>query len=210
MINPESSGMAKMTLSLEQLALLKSEALSHAPYASRVSLALVLRLAGYSDDVVPVLRQIDALEGLKQKTTVREERQFKHPPLFPFWHAHYFASRHALRNIGERWNIARGQGNRDLQAAISAVAKQHGHDPDTWPRALAHRVFIEGMTERANANRLTGDWIIYAKHNGQNYYLDLAQHEEAEGHSNSDQLMRKLRAGSAAEFPFLFSPLSET
>ncbi|QQO19484.1 hypothetical protein JJB98_06005 [Bradyrhizobium diazoefficiens] len=198
------SGMAKTSLTLEQLAQLKSEVLGHAPYAARVSLALIVRLACNSNDFLPVLRQIDALEDLKARTTVKEEQQFKYPPLFPLWHAHYFASRHTLRNIGERWNISRGEGNSALKASISAVAERHGHDPDKWPGVLLHRIFIEGMTERANANRLTGDWIIFAKHDGENYYLDLAQHEEAEGPIKSDQLMQKLRAGSAAEFPFVF------
>lgn len=193
----------KVSLTLEQLVQLKSEVLLQAPYASRVSLGLLFRLIT-TGDTLPVLREIDALEGLKPRTTVKDSQPFKYPPLFPFWHAHYFTSRHVLRNIGERWNIARGQGNGDLGAALAAVAGSHGHDPDVWPGAVAHQVFIGGLTERANANRLTGDWIIFAKHDGQNYYLDLAQHEEAEGPVKSAALMDKLRAGSAAEFPFLF------
>ncbi|WP_342714091.1 hypothetical protein [Bradyrhizobium sp. B039] len=193
----------KMSFTHEQLIQLKSEVLLDAPYASRVSFGLFLRLV-MTGDTIPVLRQIDALEGRKPRSTVKEPSPFKHPPLAPFWHAHYFTSRHTLRNIGERWNIARGPGNDDLGAALNAVAEQHGHDPDVWPGALAHRVFIEGMNERTNANRLTGDWIIFAKHDGQNYYLDLARHEEAQGPIRSAALMQKLRASSAAEFPFLF------
>lgn len=196
---------AKVSLTLEQLAQLKSEVLLQAPYASRVSFGLVVRLVT-TGDMMPVLREIDALEGLKPATTVKggEGEQFRHPPLFPFWHKHYFTSRHVLRNIGERWNLARGQGNPDFRAALSAIAEQFGHDPDAWQSALPYRVLIDGLTERANANRLTGDWIIFAKHGGQNYYLDLARHEEADGPVNSAALIRKLRNGSQAEFPFLF------
>jgi hypothetical protein len=197
-------GTAAVSLTLEQIAELKLEILLHAPYTSRTSLGLALRLVEHPNDIAAVLREIDALEGVKPETTVKCAEQFKHPPLFPFWHKHYFASRHALRNVGERWNIARGHGNRELGSALSAVAKQYGHDPDIWPGAIARRVFVDGLTERASANRLTGDWIIFAKHDGQNYYLDLAQHEEADGPINSAKLMQKLLAGSAAEFPFLF------
>ncbi len=193
----------KLSVTLKQLTHLKSEVLLGAPYASRVSFGLLFRLV-MTDDTVPVLRQIDALEGRRPLSTSKQPAPFKHPPLAPFWHAHYFSSRHTLRNIGERWNIARGPGNNDLSSALNGIAEQHGHDPDKWPGALAYRVFIQGMTERANANRLTGDWIIFAKDRGQNYYLDLAQHEEAEGPINSAALMQKLRASSAAEFPFLF------
>ncbi|QOG21734.1 hypothetical protein [Bradyrhizobium sp. SEMIA] len=195
----------KMGLTLEQLAQLKSEVLLQAPYASRVSFGLVIRLV-ITGDMIPVLREIDALEGLKPATTVKSKRgeQFKHPPLFPLWHKHYFASRHVLANIGERWNLARGEGNRDLIAALSTIIEQHGHDPAAWPGALAHRIFVDGLTERASANRLTGDWLVFAKHCGQNYYLDLAQHEEADGPTHSAVLIEKLRSGSQADFPFLF------
>jgi hypothetical protein len=50
---------------------------------------------------------------------------------------------------------------------------------------------------------MTGDWIIFAKHEGQNFYLGLATHEEAMPQV-ADQLYDKLRGGSAWEFPFLF------
>ncbi|MHC2255938.1 hypothetical protein ACVILK_005630 [Bradyrhizobium embrapense] len=193
----------KVSWTLEQLAQLKSEVLLEAPYASRVSFGMVIRLTT-TGDLMPVLREIDALEGLKPKTTLKDPQPFKYPPLFPFWHAHYFTSRHIMRNVGERWNIARGPSNPDMLAALSDVATRFGHDFDMWPGAVAHRLFVGGITERAEASRLTGDWIVFAKHGGQNYYLDLAQHEEAEGPDKSTALMQKLRAGSAAEFPFLF------
>ncbi|WP_439407962.1 hypothetical protein ACNJX9_04570 [Bradyrhizobium sp. DASA03076] len=149
---------AKVSLTLEQLAQLKSEVLPQAPYVSRVSFGLIVRLVT-TGDMMPVLREIDALESLKLPTTVKGEEgeQFKHPPLFPFWHKHYFTSRHVLRNIGERWNIARGKGNPDLKAALNTIAEQSGHDPDAWQSALPYRLLIEGLSERANARRLTGD-----------------------------------------------------
>jgi len=188
---------------LEELARLKLELLHGAPYASRVSLGLAMRLVQHPNERQAVLREIDALEGLRPATTTKIG-QFKYAPLAPFWHKHFFSPRHVLRNIGERWNIARGQGNRDLDSVLSEVASKYGDDPTRWPRALVHRLYVGGFEERAAAQRLTGDWIIFAKHDGQNYYLDLATHEEAQGQANSERLMQKLRVGGRAEFPFLF------
>jgi hypothetical protein len=188
---------------LEELARLKLELLHGAPYASRVSLGLAMRLVQHPNERPAVLREIDALEGLRPATTTKIG-QFKYAPLAPFWHKHFFSPRHVLRNIGERWNIARGQGNRDLDSVLSEVASKYGDDPTRWPRALVHRLYVGGFEERAAAQRLTGDWIIFAKHDGQNYYLDLATHEEAQGQANSERLMQKLRVGGRAEFPFLF------
>jgi hypothetical protein len=151
-----------------------------------------------------VYHERDALEGLRPETTTKRAEQFKYVPLAPFWHKHFFSPCHALRNIGERWNIARGQGNRALDCVLSETATKYGDDPTKWPRELVHRLFVGGFAERADARRLTGDWIIFAKHDGQHYYLDLATHEEAECPANSERLMQKLMAGSRTEFPFLF------
>ncbi|MGB7100328.1 MAG: hypothetical protein WBD95_16405 [Xanthobacteraceae bacterium] len=64
-----------------------------------------------------------------------------------------------------------------------------------------HKLVLDGFIDRANRG-LTGDWIIYAKHEGYQYYVDLAAHEEAD---DGERLYQKLRHGSFAEFPFLFA-----
>jgi hypothetical protein len=42
---------------------------------------------------------------------------------------------------------------------------------------------------------------VFAKHEGQNYYLDLATHEDGR---RPECLYERLCRGSSAEFPFLF------
>jgi hypothetical protein len=64
-------------------------------------------------------------------------------------------------------------------------------------------MWIEGLDARGNASKLTGDWMVFGKHEGKNYYLELATHHEGEKH-NADKLFEKLRLGCAAEFPFIF------
>jgi hypothetical protein len=86
---------------------------------------------------------------------------------------------------------------------IKQVASEQGHDPAMWPKLLTHRLVMGGIEERSGANRLTGDWIIFAKHGKNNYYLDLATHEEGEG-ENAPGLLNKLRNSSSMDFPFLF------
>lgn len=205
--------MVQVSFTSEQLELVKREVTGGAPYASRLSFAFVTRLAKHRDDMPAVLEEIDALEGLRPASRpTKEVEQFKHPPLFPLWHKHFFASRHVLRNTGDRWGISRGQGNRDLDALLTEIATKYGDDPSTWQGKLAERFTVDGLFDRADAGRLTGDWIIFGKHGGKNYYLDLAIHEEGRGLANAERLMHKLQAGSQAEFPFLFddSGLTDT
>jgi hypothetical protein len=197
---------ALASFSLEEWAEIKRAIANGAPYANRMSIGLAIRLSRpqHESEQLGVLREIDALEGLRPETRTKRAEQFKHPPLAPLWHKHFYSPRHMLRNLGDRWNIARGRGNDDLDSLLSGIAADCGDDPARWPRELIHRFIIGGLRERADTRRLTGDWIIFAKHKGQNYYLDLATHEEGNGPVSSEHLMQKLRAGSRAEFPFLF------
>lgn len=92
-----------------------------------------------------------------------------------------------------------GQG-KPLWEMLSDVATTHGNEPDKWPGIVTYRMIVDGYTHRVRRG-LTGDWIIFGKYAGENYYLDLATHEEG---AEPEKLYEKLRQGSAGEFPFLF------
>lgn len=191
-----------ISLDREEVDAIKRAVMRDHPCWRRISFGFCVRLAilqNISRDQHYVLDEIDYLEGLRSCFHTKEATQFYHPPLFPFWHKHWSALRHLLKNIGVRWSLDR-QGNDDLDKMIRDVARAHGADPDRWPGALAHRLWIGGYEDRVRQG-LTGDWLIFARHDGQNYYLDLATHEEGR---DPNRLYEKLRSGSSAEFPFLF------
>jgi hypothetical protein len=192
-------------MTLDEVTAFKRLVTGDASFADRISLGFAMRLRWLNQTNREDLDVLFEVEHLEQgiPTTTKPAEQFKHAPLWPFWHKHFISSRHQLRNIGERWNIAGGPGNRDFDAMIKRVMSEQGHDPATCVNLLAHRFFMGGIEERSAANRLTGDWIIFAKHDGNYYYLDLATHEEGEG-ENAPVLMNKLRNGSSMDFPFLF------
>jgi hypothetical protein len=197
------SELQRVSLSFEQIGAIKSALTSERPYADRLSFGFALRLLMVRTELREdqlVLDELDSLEGIRGDSRTKTETQFKYPPLHPFWHKHFTAPRHMLRNIGIRWALD-GERQRDLDAMIKDVQENYGRDPDHWPGVLVHRFVLDGYADRASWG-LTGDWIILAKHQGQNYYLDLATHEE--GHE-AQRLYEKLRLGSAAEFPFLFN-----
>jgi hypothetical protein len=197
------SELQHVSLSFEQIGAIKRALTSERPYADRMSFGFALRLLMVRTDLREdqlVLDELDCLEGIRADSRTKTETQFKYPPLHPFWHKHFTAPRHLLRNISIRWALD-GERQRDLDALIRDVQENHGSDPDSWPGVLVHRFVLDAYVDRARRG-LTGDWIIFAKHEGANYYLDLATHEEAD---EPQRLYEKLRLGSAAEFPFLFS-----
>jgi len=219
----EENGSPAISMTLEPLSQLKAEAARGRPYSNRISFALALELARQyveRQDYFAVLDTLDFLEGLRGASSVVAGSQFKYRPLYPLWHAHYFTTRHALRNIMLRWGLhSDDTGNKNLDRMLQEVAAEFGEEPDVWPGVLTHRLTWGGFEDRLRkgiqatlrecapgekrGRGLTGDWIIYGKHGGQNYYLGLATH--AEGSAAPERLLERIRLACAAEFPFLFS-----
>lgn len=207
----------------EQADQLKQKMLQGRPYFARVSFALVLRMvtmAAVRRDYFAVLDELDFLEDRRGISSAVSSTQFKHAPLHPLWHKHFFTAHHVMRNIMDRWGM---HGNaKELDRLIREVATECGDNEDLWPTVLVDRLVVNGFKERARTGDaarvretppvgkrergLTGDWIVYGKHAGENYYLDLATHEEGK---RPKQLMEKLWRGCAAEYPFIFEPQGE-
>jgi hypothetical protein len=190
-----------ISLTLDQVTAIKRDVTRGASYADRVSLGFAIALDGIrrqlrEDDYV--LREIDVLEGLSSHSSTKIPEQFKKPPLHPFWHKHFSTARHLNHNIGARWGFEKS-GNRDFSAAIETVTREYGDQPDLWQKRLPYQIVLGGLHDRTTAGRMTGDWIIFAKHEGRNFYLGLGTHEES-----GDAIYQRLRGGSASEFPFLF------
>lgn len=195
--------MERTSFTLDEIRAIKKAIAYDAPYAERISLGFAFQLftikQSLGEDHV-VLREIDVLEGVAVGTSTKEAERFKRAPLHPFWHKHFSSPRHLYKNIGIRWGIDK-DGNRDLSKMIEEVAAEHGDNPDIWQKLVPYKFVMDAFRDRIAAKRMTGDWIIFAKHEGANFYLDLATHEEGR---NPELLMEKLRNGSACEFPFLF------
>ena len=194
---------------MKEVRAIKMAASNSRPYSDRVSLQLAIRLLGFLEpqpDVASILNELDYLEGIRSVSRTKSASMFKKTPLSHLWHKHFFTARHALKNIGIRWGMD-GGGNTALLGMIEDIAKKDGDDPEMWQMQLAHQFTIGAFEERVcwrdnyPDGNLTGDWIIFCKHEGKNYYLDLASHEEG---CKPEKLMEKLKRGCEFEFPFAF------
>lgn len=209
-----------VSLTLEEWAMLKHKILRERPYSGRVSIRMAVTLdhwLGSRGPYFQVLDELDHLEELCPTSKTPLGTQFKRSPLFPFWHKHFTSAQYLIRNIGLRWGLHDG-GNKEFYNLIEQLHAEHGHDPATFSKFVADKV-VAGYFERARAGKaaevievapgekrprgLTGEWIIYGKYDGKNYYLDVATHKEAE--ENPQGLYERLRDQAGIEFPFLFS-----
>ena len=104
-----------------------------------------------------------------------------------------------LKNIGNHWRL--GQGGEPLERMLGEefAAEESGYFTDELAACISHRLVIGGYTDRAGQGELTGEWIVFSKHEGQRFYLTLASHSEGD-----DAIHKRIQEWSRPEFPFLF------
>lgn len=146
-----------------------------------------------------VSREIEALE--KGATTgLKPPIQNRIPPLKGLWHKHYMqlgmASltinwQHGLKQFGIPYFTQK------MREAQEAGEKRNMTIDDIAPIV---KDTVQGNFERLReAERLTGEWIVFAKYERQNYYLTLATHDKTT-HEHERQMIESI---CYREFPFL-------
>ncbi len=88
-----------------------------------------------------------------------------------------------------------------MHRIVKRVLGEYADKPrNDWELAgkISERLVAEAFTQREKQHRLTGDWIVYKRHNHKNYYLCLAGHEERD-----EDIFERLAAAAESEFPEL-------
>lgn len=148
-----------------------------------------------------IVAEIRALEGLGRRIGTKPPESFKHPPLRGLWKKHYLVG--GLSSLAT--NIQIGFGPK--QKALRRIIAQHWNPktahlpPEVVSRGIADAV-VGLYAERSRDESLTGQWIVYAQHEGRNYYLCLALHDEGDA-----AIFGRIKNGCVGEFPFLHSQL---
>jgi hypothetical protein len=119
-----------------------------------------------------VLHTIKDLEQGEAASVAKPATQFRKLPLKGLWHKHIFSARFVAQNI------SLGLGRDALRKIVTEVIGTDG-SPFTLEKIveLKNRVLDEGFEKRATANKLTGEWIVYLRHQAKNYYLCSCTHD---------------------------------
>lgn len=177
---------------------------------SRYSVLLVLGLfCGFKSghlNPAKVVHEINALEGIGNSSQLKPPIQNKYPPLKGLWHKHYLEDGLPSMAI----NIQKG-----LKKYGLPLFKQRSHEAQEAGeeryvsmedvKSIADDVVRGNWTRLATDEALTGEWIVYAQHEGGNYYLCLGTHEK----SQHEHLRQQIDAICCQEFPFLTTLLAE-
>ena len=148
-----------------------------------------------------VLDEIRFLEGSNSKTMTKEADQFKSPPLNQFWHKHFFDARFVSKNLINYLHSNTGKTKiEDLFRKFKEEGSEYLEEKEIG--ILAHELTFLAFQERITQNAGTGEWLIFSKHKGRNYYLCIAVHSNT---SEGDRhLYQFIKSNCYEEFPFLF------
>ena len=141
----------------------------------RISLLFLLSVFGAYKagriDPAQVARELEALE--KGETTgLKPPIQNRHPPLKGLWHKHYMQPgmaslamniQHGLKQFGIPYL------QQKVREAQQAGEERYFTIEDVAP--LANDAVHGDWRRLREMDRLTGEWIVFARHEGRNYYL---------------------------------------
>lgn len=135
-----------------------------------------------------VLDEIAALEGRPgaKPSNTKSEALFQRRILKGLWHKHFMQPGYIGQNLQNHWTDER------LEQLLRDVPTSR----------IPYDLVLRGYTERAGNGApdappaLTGEWIVFAKHDDLNYYLTLGVH------GDDRRIWSRCRA-CAAEFPEL-------
>lgn len=174
----------------------------------RVSKLLIAQLSAVSKhrsfNSFSVTDVLQRLEGVGcRNSCIKDEEPFKHLPLQGLWKAHFFDARFLFRNLINHWGLE-FEDSLKFNALWSQVSADEERDrsPFSWQGRLAHELTFGGFEARAERKKLTGEWIIFAKFNGLNYYLGIAAHSTSK--ERDEAIYALLKAYCTSDFPFLF------
>jgi hypothetical protein len=149
-------------------------------------------------DVAKIDAELRGLEGTFSRSTgTRPAEQFARPPLKGLWKKHYLVG--GRRSFAMNVKLGGGKKGREFRRiTASHYNPDSNHLPPGEVAGNIARDVVQLYVHRARMQELTGEWIVFAKHEGKNHYLCLAGHDEGDDH-----IFARIRDGCAYEFPFL-------
>lgn len=142
-------------------------------------------------DPTLVIEEIKRLESSSGGFT-KEATQFKHAPLHPLWHQHYFSHHFVIPNIqNELKRDFRAIWDKSMGPEGSFIEAKHIN-------ALAHNITVGAIESRSDEKRLTGEWLIFSSEPAGNTYLCLATHD-----TGDQNIYNKMQFCCEHQFPAL-------
>ncbi|KQZ35115.1 hypothetical protein [Duganella sp. Root1480D1] len=145
-------------------------------------------------DASPVIKEIMQLEGLGDGLQMKPATEFRGSQLKGLWHQHFFV----VHPSAMAHNIQNHLGKHGLERLVAKMLPLGEVVTEAALNALTNAIVTESLEKRANAQKLTGEWIVFAKQHGKNYYLSIETHQQSD-----ERVASNLRIACLPQFPFL-------
>ncbi len=147
--------------------------------------------------------EIKYLEGIVGTTKTEKEDKFKGNLLKGLWKKHFYSDRFLFRNISNYLLSKKGSNKFDNKVKELFSENEGEYLEDKTIKKIADfasfGIFKNKLSQAGNKkNCLTGEWIIFFKHNGSNYYLCIARHD-----TGDDKIRDQILSTCVNDFPFL-------
>lgn len=129
-------------------------------------------------DTKDITHPIKVIEGLTSSDPTAPPDRFLHPPLTGLYKKHFTSPRFIVKNL---LNFLRSkEGDRHFNAIWEEASKVSGSKivNETFTKYLSHHMVVDPIEIKSMSNRLTGEWVVFHKHQNLNYYLTIAFHGE--------------------------------
>ncbi len=145
-------------------------------------------------DTTPVIREIMHLEDQGPGLQMKPATEFRGEHLKGLWHQHFFV----VHPSAMAHNIQNHLGKNGLAKLVAKHLPMGEVITESALSALSNAIVSESLEERADSEKLTGEWIIFAKENDKNYYLSIETHKQPD-----ERVAGNLRVACLPQFPFL-------
>jgi len=143
-------------------------------------------------DPTQIIDEIKRLEAIDDEGFTKSATQFKHPPLHPLWHQHYFDAHYVVPNIqNELKRDFKTIWDKSMGPEGSIIVQKHIND-------LAHNITQGAIEKRSDEKRITGEWLVFSKEPTGNIYLCMATHT-----TGDQEIYQKLAYCCERQFPLL-------
>ena len=146
-----------------------------------------------------VMAEVEALENPESQSATKLPVRFNRLPLKGLWHKHHLV--HDLSSMAT--NLLNALNKQGLPKLAEKVREAEASGEERFFQVediaeIAREAVEENYERRYDAGEMTGEWIVYAIHEGRNYYLCLGAHQ-----SGDEALRQQIDSTCVPEFPFL-------
>lgn len=132
---------------------------------------LMINLEVNGIDPKHIIDEIKRLETTERDSYTKEATQFKHAPLHPLWHQHYFSAHFLIQNLqNEIKRDFKNIWDKSMGEKGSRIEKKHIDN-------LIHNITEGAIETRSVEKRVTGEWLVFAPESHGNIYLCMATHD---------------------------------